>query len=105
MQLKDYIAAKEDSPHFKELLNASFRVTVETFNKRIQQKEKVERIETLAYLPFEGEVNLKNPDFEYFYVEYYGHNPMNLPTQPEHYYFGKWVRAYTSLIMSNVIMR
>lgn len=94
-QLKAYIASHQKDAHFIELYNSSFRITVETFNKRIQQKEKVDKIETLAYLPFNGDINLKNPNIEYFYIEYYEHNPMNLPIQPEHYYFGKWVSFRT----------
>lgn len=100
-QLKEYIASHQDDPHLVELYKASFRITVETFNKRIQQKEKIDKIETMAYLPFDGDINLKNPDFECFYLEYYEHNPMNLPIQPEHYYFGKWVSAMKYKTFSN----
>lgn len=90
-QLQEYIAANRDSANFQHLQSASFRITVETFNKHIQQKQKIEKIETLSYLPFNGDVALKNFDFEYYYVEFYGLDPNNVPEQPNHILFGKWV--------------
>lgn len=91
-QLKQYLAANADNPHFNNIVKTeSFRITVELFNKHIQQKDKIDKIETLAYLPFEGDVNLKNPNMECFYIEYYGLDPMNVPEQPEQIFFGKWV--------------
>lgn len=89
--LKEYIAEHIDSPQFEHLKKASFRITVETFSKKIQLKDKIDRIETLTYLPFEGDVNLKNPDFEYYYMEYYGLDSMNIPEHPSQIFFGKWV--------------
>lgn len=90
-QLKEYIATNQESETFKHLQSASFRITVETYNKHIQQKQKIEKIETLSYLPFNGEVALKNFDFEYYYIEFYGLDPNNVPDEPDHILFGKWV--------------
>ncbi|KFB44127.1 hypothetical protein ZHAS_00011962 [Anopheles sinensis] len=45
--------------HFE--VDKSFKITVETYNKHFTQKEKVEKIETMQYLPLNGPVNLKNP--------------------------------------------
>lgn len=90
-QLKDFVASNIENPHFKDVLKSTFRVTVESYNKHIQQKDKVSKIETLAYLPFGGDVNLKSPECEYYYIEYYGIDPMNRAEDPERILFGKWV--------------
>ncbi|XP_008554085.1 tRNA (guanine(10)-N2)-methyltransferase homolog [Microplitis demolitor] len=69
----------------------SFKIIVETFSKHISQKEKVERIETLNYLPFEGPVKLNNPDNSFYYIEYYGTNSNTIAETPEKLFFGKWI--------------
>lgn len=68
--------------------NDSFRITVETFNKKISQQDKVDKIETLNYLPLNGEVKLSNPDLELVYIEYYGVNPM-IPFEEPHVFLGE----------------
>lgn len=69
----------------------SFRLTVETFNKHITQKEKIDKIETINYLPVTGQVNLKNPDVSFWYIEYYGLDTVNIPEHPEDILFGRWI--------------
>lgn len=97
-RLKEYIAVNQESATFQHLQAASFRITVETYNKRIQHQQKVEKIETLSYLPFNGDVILKNPDFEYYYIEFYGLDPNHVPDEPDHILFGKWVCIYEILL-------
>lgn len=94
-QLKEYIAANRESAAFQHLQSATFRMTVETFNKHIQQKQKIEKMETLEYLPFNGSVALKDFDYEYYYIEFYGLDPNNVPTEPDQILFGKWVCMIT----------
>lgn len=89
--LKEYIAVNIENTDFQKTCSTSFRITVESFNKRIEHKTKVDKIETIAYLPFKGEVKLKDAENEYFYIEYNGSDPMKLPPQPEQIFFGKWV--------------
>uniref|UniRef100_A0A2C9GUM1 tRNA (guanine(10)-N(2))-methyltransferase TRMT11 n=1 Tax=Anopheles culicifacies TaxID=139723 RepID=A0A2C9GUM1_9DIPT len=69
----------------------SFKITVETYNKHFSQKEKVAKIETMQYLPVEGPVNLKTPDVHYWYIEFWGLDPMNVPEQPHNILFGRWI--------------
>lgn len=69
----------------------SFKITVETYNKHFTQKEKVDKIETMSYLPVNDNVKLKNPDVEWYYIEYYGLDPVNVPEQPDDVLYGKWV--------------
>lgn len=59
--------------------------------KKFSQKDKVDRIESLTYLPIKGNVNLKNPDVEWYYIEYYGLDTLNVPESPYNIIFGKWV--------------
>lgn len=92
-QLKDFAAANFGKPHFdNNVLKSSFRVTVESFNKRITLKDKVEKIESVSYLPFQGDIDLNNPDNECFYIEYYTPKDQQpVLADPDHIFFGKWV--------------
>ncbi|XP_055549847.1 tRNA (guanine(10)-N2)-methyltransferase homolog [Wyeomyia smithii] len=69
----------------------SFKVTVETYNKHFSQAEKVAKMETMHYLPAEGPVKLNAPDVHYWYLEFWGLDPMDVPEQPLDIMFGKWV--------------
>ncbi|KAM7359387.1 tRNA (guanine(10)-N(2))-methyltransferase homolog [Cochliomyia hominivorax] len=71
--------------------DCSFKITVETYNKHFTQKEKIEKIETMDYLPLEGNVNLKTPQVEWWYIEFWGLDPTQVPEQPEDILFGKWL--------------
>uniref|UniRef100_A0A1B6DG38 Uncharacterized protein n=1 Tax=Clastoptera arizonana TaxID=38151 RepID=A0A1B6DG38_9HEMI len=68
--------------------NKSFKIKVETFCNSQSQREKVQKIETFSYLPFEGPVKLKDPDVVMQYIEYYGMDPNNRPTVPCEVFFG-----------------
>lgn len=69
----------------------TFKLTVETYNKHYQQLEKVAKIEEFDYLPITGSVDLKNPDSDWWYIEYYGLNPKDVPDDPVCTLFGKWI--------------
>ena len=71
----------------------SFKITVETFNRKTKTEEKVAKIEEMAFLPFEGPINLSSPDNNFTFVEYYPRE-QNSDTQadvPVEYYFGKFL--------------
>lgn len=70
---------------------SSFRITIETFNKHIKHEEKIERIESMEYLPLKGRIELKNPDNNLIYFEYWGVDPKNVPLVPHEIVFGRWV--------------
>lgn len=91
-QLKKYVAANAGNLEFENVLEQSFRVTVETYSKHIQQKQKIEKIESMDYLPFQGEVNLKTPDVHFYYIEDYGLDPNSAGEVPENIFFGRWVK-------------
>lgn len=94
-ELKEFLAANESNPRVTDNFDAAktFRITVETFNNTIQHKEKIEKIESLAYLPAKGDVSLSDPNVHWYYVEYYGLDTANIPEQPFEVFFGKWVSS------------
>lgn len=70
---------------------SSFKVHVESYNKHFSMKEKVLKIDSLDYLKFEGKIDLKNPQNEFVYFEFWGMDPMDVPSEPEQVAFGRWV--------------
>lgn len=91
--LHHYIDVNRGDEEFEKLFGrqVTFRVTVETYNKHLTQKEKVDKIETIGYLPVQGDANLKCPDVEWYYIEFYGLDPSNVSAQPDNVLFGKWL--------------
>ncbi|KAK1127211.1 hypothetical protein K0M31_003759 [Melipona bicolor] len=71
----------------------SFKVIVETFCKHFSQGEKVNKIESFNYLPLEGSVRLNNPDTTFYYIEFYGLDPNNIPKEPYELFFGRWITS------------
>ncbi|XP_034487788.1 tRNA (guanine(10)-N2)-methyltransferase homolog [Drosophila innubila] len=67
----------------------SFRVTVETYNKHFSQRQKIDKIEAMDYLPIAGAVNLKEPHVEWWYLEFWGLDPTDVPAEPEDIVFGR----------------
>ncbi|KAJ3597232.1 hypothetical protein NHX12_000760, partial [Muraenolepis orangiensis] len=55
------------------------------------QKDSTYKINALEYLPFKGNVNLKNPQHTFTLLEDYGTDPNNIPDQPLCVYFGRWI--------------
>lgn len=89
--VKQYLVKNDElvKPLFTE--DQSFKITVETYNKHFTHQEKVDKIEYFDYLPIQGSVNLKTPDTQWWYIEYYGLSPLNIPDEPEDVIFGKWI--------------
>ncbi|XP_068154318.1 tRNA (guanine(10)-N2)-methyltransferase homolog [Drosophila tropicalis] len=67
----------------------SFKITVETYNKHFSQREKIEKIETMNYLPLSGPVDLKHPKVEWWYIEFWGLDPTAVPPVPDDILFGR----------------
>lgn len=74
-----------------EYARTSFNIIVETFGKKISLQTKVEKIETLHFLPFKGPIKLKDPDFSFHYFEYYDYDGKTIPIVPIQIIFGKWI--------------
>ncbi|CAL8248226.1 unnamed protein product [Lota lota] len=71
--------------------DSTYRINVYTFNKTLEFKDRIERIDALEYLAFEGTVNLKTPQHTFCLLEDYGTDPNNIPDQPLYVYFGRWI--------------
>lgn len=70
----------------------SFKVRVETYNKHFLLKEKVAKIDAMDYLKLKGPIDLKNPENEFVYFEFWGIDPNNVPENPVEIIFGRLVR-------------
>ncbi|XP_056142671.1 tRNA (guanine(10)-N2)-methyltransferase homolog [Lampris incognitus] len=77
------------SPYMEK--DSTYRINVETFNKTLEFQNRLERIDAMDYLPFEGTVSLKNPQHIFCLLEDYGTDPNNIPEQPFYIYFGRWI--------------
>ncbi|TRY97532.1 hypothetical protein DNTS_000334 [Danionella cerebrum] len=71
--------------------NSTYKINVYTFNKTLDFTHRIEKIEALAFLPFEGKVNLKDPEHIFCLLEDYSSDPNDIPEEPFHIYFGKWI--------------
>lgn len=79
--------------------NESFRITVESFNRHYKQAEKIDLIESMDYLPLKGKIDLKNPDNNFIYFEYWelDRNGKIGTVEPEEILFGRWVSRSSSM--------
>ncbi|XP_016152909.1 PREDICTED: tRNA (guanine(10)-N2)-methyltransferase homolog isoform X2 [Ficedula albicollis] len=71
--------------------DSTYKVHIHTFNKTLTQAQKIKKIDALEFLPFKGKVNLKNPEHIFWILEDYGMNPNDVPEEPIHLYFGRWI--------------
>ncbi|XP_019375860.1 PREDICTED: tRNA (guanine(10)-N2)-methyltransferase homolog [Gavialis gangeticus] len=86
--LKNY-PAERMLPYLQS--NSTYKIGIHTFNKTLTQVEKIRKINALEFLPFGGKVNLKNPEHVFWILEDYGMDPNNVPEDPLHLYFGRWI--------------
>jgi len=74
-----------------------YRITVDTFNRKLPQKEQLDAILTYKPLPFEGAVNLENAQVEFSLLGFYYYPPKgednpDAPQAPlKHVYFARKV--------------
>lgn len=88
--------------------NKSFKIVVESFQCALSSRTQLQRINDLSYLPLNGPVSLKNPEFSLYYIEQYKHandkadNVENIEANcpddnrerlPSIVYFGRWLCA------------
>lgn len=94
LNLKRYLKVNANELQDCFSKDISFKITVEAYNKHFTQSEKVSKIESLHYLPVEGNVDLSHPKVEWWYIEYWGMNPLKVPNAPESILFGRWVKSF-----------
>ncbi|KAK4401915.1 tRNA (guanine(10)-N2)-methyltransferase [Sesamum angolense] len=72
----------------------TFKITVESFGKAISSHEQSDRFQKLAFIPFKGKVNLRNPDrFCLMDNDDYGDNNGLPPIVQRRIFFGREVGA------------
>ncbi|XP_053212834.1 tRNA (guanine(10)-N2)-methyltransferase homolog [Panonychus citri] len=69
----------------------SFKITVQTYGKKITSQLKVDKIEQLSFLPFEGPINLTEPDNHFYLIEYFGLLSNSAPKEPYDIFFGRFL--------------
>ncbi|KTF71839.1 hypothetical protein cypCar_00034499 [Cyprinus carpio] len=79
----------EKAPYLQQ--NSTYKINVYTFNKTLVFKDSIEKIDALDFLPFKGTVNLKAPEHIFCLLEDYGSDPYEIPEEPFHMYFGRWI--------------
>ncbi|KAI9071479.1 hypothetical protein K1719_046556 [Acacia pycnantha] len=91
-ELKDSILQYPDDRKFPFLnSNSTFKITVDSFGKVISLQEQKELIQGLSYIPFKGQVKLKNPDHNFWLMETddYGSNNGLPPIIQKRIFFGR----------------
>ncbi|XP_015205046.1 tRNA (guanine(10)-N2)-methyltransferase homolog isoform X2 [Lepisosteus oculatus] len=88
LSLKNY-PTENMVPYLKS--DSTYKINVYTFNKTVLHQERIQKIDTLEFLPFSGKVNLKNPDHVFCLLENYGSDPNRIPEDPFYVYFGRWI--------------
>ncbi|XP_047315113.1 tRNA (guanine(10)-N2)-methyltransferase homolog [Impatiens glandulifera] len=73
----------------------TFKVSVDCFGKAMSSSEQQERIKSMAYIPFQGRVSLKNPEHKFWLMETddYGKNNGLPPIIERRIFFGREVGA------------
>ncbi|KAI8056218.1 hypothetical protein BDF22DRAFT_674429 [Syncephalis plumigaleata] len=71
----------------------SFKFSVTVFGGTLPQEDQLDIINSFAYLPFEGKIDLKNPQVEFVVIADYGldFTRNNLPEVPQKVYMGRLV--------------
>ncbi|XP_059837494.1 tRNA (guanine(10)-N2)-methyltransferase homolog isoform X1 [Hypanus sabinus] len=70
---------------------STYQIKVYAFNKTLSHNERIQKIDDLGFLPFQGTVKLKEPEHVFWLLEDYGTDPNNAPEKPFHIYFGRWI--------------
>lgn len=106
----DFNQFREDlrqSPNIQlsEYRNSSFRIQVESYNKKLSTKAKVDKIESIAFLPFDGKIDLNSPENSFHLLEYYGNNPNEIPAEPVQIIFGRKIVDSNRKSVSNLSLK
>ncbi|XP_039603751.1 tRNA (guanine(10)-N2)-methyltransferase homolog isoform X2 [Polypterus senegalus] len=80
----------QDMGHFLKV-DSTYKINVYTFNKTLTHQERITKIDALEFMPFQGKVNLKNPEHVFCLLEDYGSDPNRIPEHPLNIYFGRWI--------------
>uniref|UniRef100_UPI00358F6BA9 tRNA (guanine(10)-N2)-methyltransferase homolog isoform X1 n=2 Tax=Myxine glutinosa TaxID=7769 RepID=UPI00358F6BA9 len=71
--------------------DSTFKISVHSFNKTLPQADRLNKIEALSFLPWDGKVNLSAPDHTFCLLENYAGDVNNIPNDPCQVFFGRWL--------------
>ncbi|KAL2491008.1 methyltransferase [Abeliophyllum distichum] len=95
-ELEEAIKSYSDEQKLPYLTpDSTFKITVESFGKVISFHEQNIRLQKLAFIPFKGRVNLKNPDHKFFLMDNddYGSENGLPPIVERRIFFGREIGA------------
>ncbi|KAL9961723.1 hypothetical protein ACROYT_G030723 [Oculina patagonica] len=71
--------------------SSSFKLSIESFNKKLTVHQQRELIDQFQFLPFQGRVNLTAPDHVFSVLLDYGDDPNEAPPDPDRVFFGRLI--------------
>lgn len=83
----------------------SFKFKVDSFNRHLKHHEKITKIESMNYLPLNGDISLTDPVHRFIYFEYYGLDTVNIPEEPEEIYMGKLISKGSRDIINSISLK
>lgn len=95
-ELKEAINSYPDDRKLPYLTSDStFRIIIDSFGKAIPFKDQTDRIKGMAYIPFQGRVDLRNPEHKFWLIETddYGTNNGLPPVVDKRIFFGREIGA------------
>lgn len=101
----DFHESLRKFPIEEKYKNSSFKFKVETFNKSLKHKEKIEKIDSMSYLDLQGPISLNDPENKFVYFEYYGLDPVNIPEEPEEIFVGKFIAEGSRDLINSISLK
>ncbi|XP_065319322.1 tRNA (guanine(10)-N2)-methyltransferase homolog isoform X4 [Gordionus sp. m RMFG-2023] len=86
---------------YEKYRHSNFKFKFHCFGQTISQEEKLDKMEMLSFLPFEGRVKLNDPEQVFIWLEYYDEKSQTIDDYNAHLYFGRWLSNGLRAIASN----
>ena len=97
-----WISANTYEEYYKQIRNyneinnefykmCSFCINVDTYGKKVNHAYKIDKIEELDFLPWDGPIKLHDRDAQFYHFEYFGNDRNVVPDLPYEIHFGKWI--------------
>ncbi|XP_010694965.2 uncharacterized protein LOC104907696 [Beta vulgaris subsp. vulgaris] len=95
-QLEEAVNAYPDERKSPYLTSGStFKVNIDSFGKTFSTQEQKKLLDRLAFIPFKGKVNLRNPDHDFWFIEIDNYDSNNglPPIVGKRIFFGREIGA------------
>ncbi|XP_068737691.1 tRNA (guanine(10)-N2)-methyltransferase homolog isoform X1 [Montipora capricornis] len=69
----------------------TFKITIDSYNKKLTLAQQRELIDQFEFLPFQGRVKLSDPDHVFSLLVDYGDDPNSAPPCPKQMFFGRLI--------------